>query len=87
MRYYSCDVPRSKRTVTKRTIGGPYVSVEPFHLFRCLDEQEFRYNNRATKDNPIDDGDRFQFVLANVAGWTMGLASSGATEITLLSRF
>src|SRR5437764_5413841 len=52
----------------KRCIGGTYVSVEPFHLFRYLDEQEFRYNNRATKKNPIDDGDRFLMVLSNIAG-------------------
>ena len=52
----------------KPGIGGTYVSVEPFHLFRYLDEQEFRYNNRATKKNPIDDGDRFLMVLSNIAG-------------------
>jgi len=39
----------------KRTINGTYVSVEPFHLFRYVDEQAFRYNNR----KPMDDGDRF----------------------------
>ena len=26
------------------------MSVEPFHLFRYLDEQVFRFNNRRTKD-------------------------------------
>ena len=30
----------------KRSLGGTYVSVEPFHLFRYLDEQAFRYNHR-----------------------------------------
>ena len=34
----------------KRGIKGTYVSVEPFHLFRYLDEQVFRFNNRKTKD-------------------------------------
>ncbi|PYP93012.1 MAG: IS1595 family transposase [Candidatus Angelobacter sp. Gp1-AA117] len=52
----------------KRGINGTYVSVEPFHLFRYLDEQEFRFNNRGTKDNPVDDGDRFMMVLSKVAG-------------------
>ena len=52
----------------KRSLGGTYVSVEPFHLFRYLDEQAFRYNNRATKDNPLDDLDRFSAVLSQVAG-------------------
>src|SRR5436305_8100230 len=32
----------------KRSINGTYVSVEPFHLFRYLDEQEFRFNNLGT---------------------------------------
>jgi transposase-like protein len=34
----------------KRSIKGTYVSVEPFHLFRYLDEQAFRYNERKTSD-------------------------------------
>jgi ISXO2-like transposase domain len=33
-------------SLLKRGINGTYVSVEPFHLFRYLDEQAFRYNNR-----------------------------------------
>ena len=33
-------------SLLKRTIGGTYVSVEPFHLFRYVDEQAFRFNNR-----------------------------------------
>jgi predicted nucleic acid-binding protein len=32
-------------SLLKRGIHGTYVSVEPFHLFRHLDEQAFRYNN------------------------------------------
>jgi transposase-like protein len=55
-------------SLTKRTLGGTYVSVEPFHLFRYLDEQVFRFDNRATKNNPVHDGDRFAMVLSNVAG-------------------
>jgi hypothetical protein len=35
---------------------GTYISVEPFHLFRYLDEPTWRYNNRATKENPMNDG-------------------------------
>jgi transposase-like protein len=34
----------------KRAIRGTYVSVEPFHLFRYLDEQTFRYNERHITD-------------------------------------
>ncbi len=40
------------------------MSVEPFHLFRYLDEQTFRYNNR--KD--MNDSDRVSAVLSQVAG-------------------
>ena len=45
-----------------------YVSVEPFHLFRYLDEQMFRYNNRGTRKHKITDADRFNIVLSQVAG-------------------
>jgi transposase-like protein len=48
----------------KRTIGGTYVSVEPFHLFRYVDEQAFRYNNR----KPMDDGERFSYVVREIVG-------------------
>ncbi len=52
----------------KRGLRGTYVSVEPFHLERYVDEQIFRYNNRATKDNPLNDSDRFVLALSQIAG-------------------
>ncbi|MGO8808970.1 MAG: IS1595 family transposase [Candidatus Sulfotelmatobacter sp.] len=55
-------------SLLKRGINGTYVSVEPFHLFRYLDEQTFRYNNRATEDNPLTDADRFHLALSQIAG-------------------
>jgi transposase-like protein len=55
-------------SLLKRGLKGTYVSVEPFHLFRYLDEQAWRYNNRATKDAKITDGDRFQTVMEHVVG-------------------
>jgi transposase-like protein len=55
-------------SLLKRGLKGTYVSVEPFHLFRYLDEQVFRYNNRATKDSPKTDGDRLEAVLSHVLG-------------------
>jgi transposase-like protein len=55
-------------SLLKRGLKGTYVAVEPFHLDRYIDEQVFRYNNRATKDNPLDDSDRFYFALSQVAG-------------------
>ena len=48
-------------SLLKRTIGGTYVSVEPFHLFRYLDEQAFRFNRRKGTD-----ADRFFEVLCMV---------------------
>ncbi|HEY6248726.1 MAG TPA: IS1595 family transposase [Candidatus Angelobacter sp.] len=55
-------------SLLKRGLNGTYVSVEPFHLYRYIDEQSFRYNNRGNKENPVDDGDRFQMLLSKVAG-------------------
>jgi transposase-like protein len=37
-------------SLLKRSINGTYVSVEPFHLFRYLDEQVYRFNNRKQTD-------------------------------------
>jgi transposase-like protein len=50
-------------SLLKRGLKGTYISVEPFHLFRYLDEQAFRYNNRKT-----GDGDRFTRVLGRITG-------------------
>lgn len=55
-------------SLLKRSLSGTYVSVEPFHLFRYLDEQSFRYNYRAKKNEPIDDSMRFQCVMGMLAG-------------------
>src|SRR5262249_33480538 len=55
-------------SLLKRGLHGTYISVEPFHLYRYIDEQAFRYNNRATKDSPIKDADRFRMVTSQVAG-------------------
>jgi hypothetical protein len=48
----------------KRGLKGTYISVEPFHLFRYLDEQVYRYNNRGL----ANDGERFQLALSQIAG-------------------
>ncbi len=47
----------------KRGLHGTYVSVEPYHLFRYLDERMFTYNERA-----LSDLGRFATVLGCVAG-------------------
>ena len=42
--------------------------MEPFHLQRYVDEQVFRFNNRATKDNPLTDADRFSMAVRKIIG-------------------
>lgn len=54
-------------SLLKRGLRGTYVAVEPFHLTRYIDEQMFRFNNRATKDNPLDDRDRFMLAVSQIA--------------------
>jgi len=48
---------------TQRTLGGTYISVDPFHLFRYLDEQCFRFNKRR-----LTDAERFVIVLGQTIG-------------------
>jgi transposase-like protein len=55
-------------SLLKRSLRGTYVAVEPFHLERYVDEQVFRFNNRATKDNPLDDSDRFDLAVRQIVG-------------------
>ncbi|MEX2110261.1 MAG: IS1595 family transposase [Gemmatimonadaceae bacterium] len=50
-------------SLLKRTIKGTYVSVDPFHMFRYLDEQTFRFNLR--KEN---DSFRFAHVVSTIMG-------------------
>ena len=56
-------------SLLKRTLGGTYVSVEPFHLFRYLDEQAFRFNKRK-----LTDGERFSIVASQIIGKRLTLA-------------
>jgi transposase-like protein len=48
----------------KRALHGTYISVEPYHLFRYLDEQAFRYNYRTD----MHDGDRFVTAMKQITG-------------------
>ena len=50
-------------SLLKRAIHGTYVSIEPFHLFRYLDEQAFRFNNRS-----LTDAARFALALKGIIG-------------------
>jgi transposase-like protein len=50
-------------SLLKRALHGTYISVEPFHLFRYLDEQAFRFNNRV-----LNDAGRFSLLMAGIVG-------------------
>jgi len=62
-------------SLLKRGLRGTYVAVEPFHLFRYLDEQVFRFNNRATKENKFSDADRFDMVVRKIVGKRLTFAA------------
>jgi transposase-like protein len=57
-------------SLLKRTIKGTYVNVEPFHLFRYLDEQSFRFNERADNDQG-----RFIKAIKGIVGKQLTFAS------------
>src|SRR5207248_5691002 len=50
-------------SLLKRGINGTYISVEPFHLVRYIDEQACRFNNRK-----MDDAERFDIVVREIGG-------------------
>jgi transposase-like protein len=50
-------------SLLKRGLHGTYISVEPFHLFRYLDEQAFRFNNRKATD-----AERFALAMKQIVG-------------------
>jgi transposase-like protein len=50
-------------SVLKRGINGTYVNVEPYHLFRYVDEQVYRFNHRKKTDP-----ERFVGALSQIAG-------------------
>jgi transposase-like protein len=51
-------------SLLKRGLNGTYIAVEPFHLFRYVDEQVFRYNHR----KHMDDGQRFDLAVRQIVG-------------------
>jgi transposase-like protein len=64
-------------SLLKRGVRGTYVSVETFHLFRYLDEQAFRYNNRKDKDSG-----RFVRVMSAIMGKRLTYSHlTGATNV------
>jgi len=68
-------------SLVKRGLNGTYISVEPFHLFRYVDEQAFRYNNRK-----MNDGDRFNIVVRQIVGKLLTWDQlTGKTEVGIRS--
>src|SRR5205809_3687378 len=55
-------------SLLKRGLGGTYVAVEPFHLFRYVDEQAFRFNNRKDGGRVIPDAERFDIAMSQIIG-------------------
>ncbi|HEY1657996.1 MAG TPA: IS1595 family transposase [Candidatus Sulfotelmatobacter sp.] len=56
-------------SLLKRQLGGTYISVEPFHLFRYVDEQAFRFNTRKDENGrKISDAVRFADAMSRVYG-------------------
>jgi transposase-like protein len=64
-------------SLLKRALKGTYVSVEPFHLFRYLDEQAFRFNNRK-----LSDAARFALTAASVFGKRLTFNALTAADTT-----
>ncbi len=60
----------------KRAIKGTYVSVEPFHMFRYLDEQAFRFNNRK-----MTDAFRFALALKGIIGKRLTYTALTGSEL------
>lgn len=56
-------------SLLKRGLNGTYVSVEPFHLFRYIEEQAFRFNNRR-----LTDAQRFDIAARGMVGKRLTLA-------------
>lgn len=75
-------------SLLKRGVGGTYIAVEPFHLFRYVDEQAFRYNNR--KDSlgeVISDYDRFKAALSQIVGKRLTYRELTGKETERLEEF
>jgi transposase-like protein len=63
-------------SLLKRSIKGTYVSVEPFHLFRYLDEQAFRFNKRK-----LSDAARFVIALSGILGKRLTYTALTGSEL------
>lgn len=68
-------------SLLKRGLKGTYVAVEPFHLDRYVGEQVFRFNNRATRNNPLTDADRFALAVTQIVGKKLTYAELTGKEL------
>lgn len=68
-------------SLLKRGLRGTYIAVEPFHLDRYVGEQVSRFNNRATKDNPLTDADRFALAVTQIVGKRLTYAELTGKEL------
>lgn len=64
-------------SLLKRTIKGTYISIEPFHLFRYLDEQAFRFNLRGGNDRA-----RFISAMTNIFGRRLTYTALTGSEVS-----
>ncbi len=76
-------------SLLKRGLKGTYVSVEPFHLFRYVDEQAFRYNNRKDANgDPLTDSDRFETAMSQIVGKRLTFAEvTGKVGASVVTHF
>jgi hypothetical protein len=54
-------------SLLKRGLTGTYVAVEPYHLFRYLDEQMFGFNNRKRDGKKLGPAERIARTLSQIA--------------------
>lgn len=74
--YVRGRVHTNGRSLLKRAVRGTYVSIDPFHLFRYVDEQTFRFNHREDTD-----AGRFVTVLSAVVGKRLTYAALIGKEL------
>lgn len=65
-------------SLVKRAIHGTYVSIEPFHVFRYIDEQAFRFSTRKA-----NDGERFRSLVKAIIGKRLDYATLSGQEAAL----
>ena len=69
-------------SLLKRGLNGTYVAVEPFHLFRYIDEQSFRFNNRRNHN----DSSRFSKLVGQIVGKRLTYAElTGKKELPAIA--